>query len=202
MYTYIYIYIHIYIYIYIYIHIHIFIYIYIYSYIYIYIFIYLYIYIYSYIYIFIYIYVCIYIYICIIVYVRICICICIYIYIYIRMACLRPLLAFGICENLQKQTATVGQKTVSSTWILTSKLVSMVLRVHPPPNTEKKPLYIYIYIYASPPPEPMFEWMRLRQMMHASKQTDQNWLMFPCRWLNDITYVGKQTDSHVRSVGI
>jgi hypothetical protein len=38
-----------------------------------------------------------------------------------------------------------------------------------------------IYIYASPPPEPMFEWMRLRQMMHASKQTDQNWLMFPCR---------------------
>ena len=33
----------------------------------------------------------------------------------------------------------------------------------------------------APPPEPMFEWMRLRQMMHASKQTDQNWLMFPCR---------------------
>jgi hypothetical protein len=61
--------------------------------------------------------------------------------------------------------------------------------------------YVYIYMLA-PPPEPMFEWMRLRQMMHASKQTDQNWLMFPCRWLNDITYVGKQTDSHVRSVGI
>jgi len=62
------------------------------------------------------------------------------------MACLRPLLAFGICENLQKQTATVGQKTVSSTWILTSKLVSMVLRVHPPPNTEKTYIYI-IMIY-------------------------------------------------------
>ena len=35
----------------------------------------------------------------------------VYVYIYIRMACLRPLLAFGICENLQKQTATVDQNS-------------------------------------------------------------------------------------------
>ena len=108
--------------------------------IYIYIYTHIYIYVYTYIYIQIHMYIYIYIHIHMHIYIYIYKCIYIYILGWHVLGHFLPSESVKIFRNKLLQSF----KPVSSTWILTSKLVSMVLRVHPPPNTEKTCIYIYI----------------------------------------------------------